>query len=398
MKKLLLIFALLMASRAFAQQGNTITIMGSGAPAGSCSFIFRYIDSTNNNLYFCSNGSWVLANGGGGGGAPGGSTDAVQYNAGGGTFGGLNSPTTNGPCQVFFNVTASAAVAPTCALPGVTVNAQSGNYALLYTDRAAYLKFSGGTTATLTLPQVTGPTASNFPFVLQNLNTGNLSVCANAADQIDGGTTGGCITILPNYAVFVYQDSSSAPGNWWTVRLPNSAAPLPAATGNFLQVFGGTTAIASTPAQNTTKCWAYMIPSTITTTHITVNLSVADNTGNLYDFGFYGPGPAGVSLSKVGSLGATAGTVLSPSTGIKTWNWAAGFTLYGNNRYWFCETTNAASAAMQLSGQNNQFSINANVNPSSNNSTSGGVLNAAVTLPADATPAASGTMPMLTIW
>jgi hypothetical protein len=234
--------------------------------------------------------------------------------------------------------------------------------------------------------------------VAQNLNTGNLTITANAADQIDGGATGGSITILPNYAVFVYQDSSSAPGNWWTIKLPNSAAPLPATTGNFLQLFGGNTAISSTPAQNTTKCWAYMIPTTTTTTHITVSLSVADNTGNLYDFGFYGPGPAGVSLSKVGSLGATAGTVLSPSTGIKTWNWAAGFTLYGNNRYWFCETTNAASAAMQLAGQNNQFSINANVNPSSNNSTSGGVLNSAVTLPADATPGASGTMPAITIW
>src|SRR5438552_5030080 len=71
MNRLLIILALLTGS-ALAQQGNTITIEGSGAPVGSCSFIFRYIDTAANNLYFCSNGTWAAA--GGATGLPAGGT------------------------------------------------------------------------------------------------------------------------------------------------------------------------------------------------------------------------------------------------------------------------------------------------------------------------------------
>ncbi len=300
----LLITLALLAAPALAQQGNTLTLTGAGAPVGSCSFMFRYVDSTNNDLYFCSNSVWVKANGGGGGtpggsnlqfqynnagafagslgltydttllmplmqvfqmsestassnpssgnhwvyvdtstakltcrnsdgssciaagaGTPGGSTDAVQYNAGAGVIGGVNSPTTNGLYNLIFNVTGSAAVVPTATLPGVPVNAQSASYPLVYSDRASYIKYSGGTTATLTLPQVTGNTASNFPFITQNLNSGNLTMTPNAADKCDNGSTGvSCAAVLPSWAAFVYQDSSSAPGNWWTVNLPTFAA------------------------------------------------------------------------------------------------------------------------------------------------------------------------------
>jgi hypothetical protein len=69
----------------------------------------------------------------------------------------LASPTVNGNCLVSFNVTAApAAVDPTCALQGIPVQAQSGSYPLVYSDRNSYVKESGGATATLTLPQVTG--------------------------------------------------------------------------------------------------------------------------------------------------------------------------------------------------------------------------------------------------
>jgi hypothetical protein len=161
---------------------------------------------------------------GGGGGSPGGSPDATQINGGGGTFVGVNSPIVNGLYQYVYNVTASAAVVPTTALPGVPVNAQSGAYPLVYSDRASYIKESGGSTATLTLPQVTGNTAANMPFVTQNLNSGNETLTANAADKIDNSGTGGSATLLPNFAAFVYQDGSSAPGNWWTIKVPTYAA------------------------------------------------------------------------------------------------------------------------------------------------------------------------------
>lgn len=136
----------------------------------------------------------------------------------------VTSPSTNGVYVCAFNVVGSAAVDPTCSQQGVPVNAQSASYTLLYSDRATYIKESGGTTATLTLPQVTGNTASNFPFVTQNLNSGSETITANAADKIDNGATGGSQTVFPNWAAWVYQDQSSAPGNWWTIRVPTFAA------------------------------------------------------------------------------------------------------------------------------------------------------------------------------
>jgi hypothetical protein len=136
----------------------------------------------------------------------------------------LTSPTTNGNCVVSFNVTTGTAVDPHCALQGIPVNAPSTPYTLVYSDRNSYIKESGGSTATLNLPQVIGNTAANFPFVTQNLNPGNLTITANATDKIDNGGLGGSATLLPAFAAWVYQDSSSAPGNWWTIKVPTFAA------------------------------------------------------------------------------------------------------------------------------------------------------------------------------
>lgn len=50
-----------------AGTGNTITLTASGAPTGSCSVLFRYIDSATGNEYNCKAGTWNLVGGGGGG-------------------------------------------------------------------------------------------------------------------------------------------------------------------------------------------------------------------------------------------------------------------------------------------------------------------------------------------
>lgn len=104
-------------------------------------------------------------------------------------------------------------------LSGVPVDA-TNPATLLSTDRANYLNWTSGTA--LALPAVSGNFASNFPFVIKNTST-TLTITPNAgaSDLIDGSATG---TVIPNFASFVYQDSTSAPGHWFTIKYPTFAA------------------------------------------------------------------------------------------------------------------------------------------------------------------------------
>lgn len=134
----------------------------------------------------------------------------------------LNSPTTNGYCVVGFNITSSAAADPTCALLGVPVNLQSSSYTLLYSDRASEILFTGGATATLTLPaHTTTGFGANFPFVSPNFDSGNLTTTATSPDTIDGGSAGGSVTTIPNFVRFFYNNAS---GNWQSISMPMFAA------------------------------------------------------------------------------------------------------------------------------------------------------------------------------
>jgi len=131
----------------------------------------------------------------------------------------LAGPTVNGLYTVTENVSGGAATAETFSLPGVPVDA-TNPATLLYTDRANYLNWTSGTA--LALPAVATNFASNFPFVIKNTST-TLTLTPNvgASDLIDSAASG---TLIPNFAAFVYQDSTSAPGHWWTVKFPTFAA------------------------------------------------------------------------------------------------------------------------------------------------------------------------------
>lgn len=164
----------------------------------------------------------AAANGGSGVASP--TTHSFLLGEGASPFNLLASPATNGFYLCGFNVTGSAALDPTCSLPGVPVNTPSTPYTMLYSDRASYQRLTGGSTFGMTLPQITGNTASNFPFLFNNGNSGQLTLTPNAADKIDNGSTGAGETFLPKFAGFMYQDQSSAPGNWWSVPFPTLQA------------------------------------------------------------------------------------------------------------------------------------------------------------------------------
>lgn len=160
--------------------------------------------------------------------------------------------------------------------------------------------------------------------------------------------------------------------------------------GTFVQTNNGGT---NTPfVTNQMKCFVYVPQSTVTTSHLTYQVLVLDNSANLYDLGIYSiSGSSGTLLSHIG---ATAGTTFSPTTGIKTLNWLSSFTINANNRYALCMTGNASVA--NIAGQNVSLQVNGAV--TSNLTTVGGVLNNTIGFGADSNPSSFSTFPMFLIW
>jgi hypothetical protein len=125
------------------------------------------------------------------------------------------------PCTLISTPTSGpTAAAPVWGLSGVPVDA-TNPATLLVTDRANYIKWSSGTA--LALPAVATTFASNLPFAIQDIAGATLTITPNAAasDLIDSAASG---TLLNNFFAFVYQDSTTAPGHWWTAKMPTFAA------------------------------------------------------------------------------------------------------------------------------------------------------------------------------
>ena len=185
-----------------------------------------------------SSGAWSSVGGGsGGGGSPGGSTDAVQYNGGGGTFGGVNSPTANGTYGLVFNVTGSAAVVPTAALPGVTVSASSSaSPSVAQANLAGMFQTTNSTTSTaVTVPSGSGLSAG---FVFAHCNTGSVvATDTPSTSTVNGNTTIKLQGNVVNPSCALWWTDPSF--NYWSaVILPTdangrlSAAGVPAFTGD----------------------------------------------------------------------------------------------------------------------------------------------------------------------
>jgi hypothetical protein len=253
-----------------SQTANTIfgaaTTTPSWLTVPSCSGAANALTWTTGTGFGCNTisggGGGLVTPSSGGTGIASPTAHSLLVTEGSSTMNLVTSPSVNGFYNCGFNVTGSAAVDPTCALSGVPVNAQGSNYSLVYSDRLSYILETSASNALLTLPQISGSFGSNFAFVTQNLNGGTDTLQANAADKIDGSGTGGSSTIPPGWASFVYSDSSSAPGNWWTIRFPTANAAVvthltSALTANNLVIGngGGDETIAPNLTYNSGNTW-----------------------------------------------------------------------------------------------------------------------------------------------
>jgi hypothetical protein len=122
-------------------------------------------------------------------------------------------------------------------------------------------------------------------------------------------------------------------------------------------------------------------------THMNWNIAFADNSGNLYDLGLYGPCvPAQTGCPLAVHLGATAGTSFASGTGLQGTTLIPTVAIILPGNYYIAATTNCASTCATLATGPAQMQI---VSGNSATASSGGVLPATITIPAQSITTAS---------
>jgi hypothetical protein len=172
-----------------------------------------------------------------------GTTYGMAYYTGSTTVGSLTPPTANGNYVCGYNVVSGVAVAPTCTIPGVPVNAFVGTSDTVTSAmNASLLTTSNGSATTMTGPALAG----NIVFSMFNIGAGSVTYTPASGSQIGFGK-------LPQYAFgFQYTDNT---GTFFPImptlqsfidcHTASSAVTFTLATGLFgcNSITGGSTAL-----------------------------------------------------------------------------------------------------------------------------------------------------------
>jgi hypothetical protein len=171
--------------------------------------------------------------------------------------------------------------ATSLAYAGVPIDA-TNPATLLSTDRAGCLWWTSG--SALALPAISGVFAANFPACIHNISGGTLTITPNAgaSDLIDGLASE---PVLNNFTVFLRQDSTSAPGHWFTDIVP------------LFQAFGN-------------NCPTALNWSTTAGIGCTTQLPIA----NVGSSGLSGTGP--ITISAAGAIGCATCLTSAPVTSV----------------------------------------------------------------------------------
>jgi len=138
-----------------------------------------------------------------------------------------------------------------------------------------------------------------------------------------------------------------------------------------------TSAAGSAVAQNAMKLEPFYLPNKIVLSNLSYYVQTADNSANVYDIGAYGPGcfNATASVPLAYHIGPTAGTVVAPSTGVKSIAISGGPISLLPGWYCYAYTSSASSPALVFGGNTTTsnwvpFGLN-----SAGSTTSSGTLN-----------------------
>lgn len=238
------------------------------------------------------------------------------------------------------------------------------------------------------------PAQSNYPATVQTSNgapSGNcpgtnvvtINIAAGNGTIYTCPTPGGSWvsqaggTSSPTFTGTVtFPDGTTCTSGGCSINTTGSAATLSPSVPVLWTGFGTGNATVAL-AQNTVGCTGFVTGAYAnTSTKVSFDVSVADNTANSYDLG--------ISNATTGALvchtGATAGTTLFPATGIITVNWTASCTLAANTKYFVTLTSSAVSPAAKLGANLTPSFQNGN---SCGSSTSATIPNPLNTVPAD---------------